>query len=334
MVARAKLALLLLVAGLLAACSSSPAPQPRGEAAASAPSGAPGAEVLGSHLALLLPEGAVAAPRPHDIMGAASASADETRIILEPGGGGENARFVVLFSELYALGTGDLRADAQKLASGRERARLLAGAKLPVAVLEPTESPKLDRPVFVLAAVFAHPDGTLQQAEFFVLPEMVGELPAYAERAITIAKSTTAGARRVAAKAGTVRLGPREVDLPPGFVVVTQRGPDFDVHRIRKLARVGSVGATLGVYLGDHPSLQHSQMDSGDAPPPPSTSEDGTLVGRRTSWLVWTTANGARVREAIVKLAGEHAVHAYAIAGDEAALAELAQIAATLREGR
>jgi hypothetical protein len=324
-------ALAFVFASLLA-CSSVPAPVPSGDGAGGAAPTGPGADILADHLRASLPEGAIVAPRRASIMAAPSAATDETRVMLEPQAG-ETAKYVMLVSELFLLGTGNVVADADRLAAKGERAEALAGARLPIAILRPDPAqPPTDGPLFVLAAIVQHPDGTLQQAEFFILPEMRAELSAYAERSLAIARTLTAGARRIEAKGGTERLsGGLVLDVAAGYLMTTQQGPDFEVHRIRKLTQVGSAPGTLGIYLGGHPSLQHAQIAREGGEPPPAATEKGTLAGKEVSWIQWSTPSGTKVREAIGALGEGRSVHAFALSPDDATLADLMRIVATLR---
>jgi hypothetical protein len=200
------------------------------------------------------------------------------------------------------------------------------------AVLEPSGVGRGDGPIFVLGALCTHPDSTVQQIEFFILPDMADEIDAYRERARKIAASMRPGKRRIEAPGGDARLGDQfSAKLPAGFLLSTQRGPDFDVHRIRKLTRIGEVSGLLGVYVGGHPALQHSQSNEGGAAPP-TKEVAGNLLGKETTWVAWNTPEGARVRETIVQLGDHLAVHTFAISGSEAIEQELMAIAGSLRQ--
>jgi hypothetical protein len=319
---------------ILAACGgtspAAPAATPRANAPAETGEAVP---LLAGHLTVRLPEGARVSARPHSIMSAEAADADETRIILEDGG--EIARFVLLATELYRTTTGEVVADAKVLAAEGERTGALQGAGgLRLATLEPSTPPPADRPVFVLGVVVAHPDGTLQELDFFILPEMIGDLASYTERARAIARTVASGARRLAAPGGDARLGADlVVALPRGYLVATQPGPDFEVHRIRKLTRIDAPASFLGIYVGGHPSLQHRQ--SADEGPLPSTQEEaGELAGRQTTWVSWSTPAGTRVKEAIAELGEHQFVHAYTFSANEIAEEELFGIARSLRTSR
>jgi hypothetical protein len=277
-----------------------------------------------------VPEQAEQSARPHSIMAAPAAVQDETRIILEPGA--EMARFVAFARELYASATADVLADAKHVAGADEHVeRYDLGNGLRAAAIAGGVETRPNKPLRVLNLVVAHPDGTLQEIVFLILPEMANQRDSYVTKARALAKTLRPGSTRIDAPGGESRLGSELlVTLPRGFIVSTQPGPDFDVHHIRKLAPLDRVAGTLGIYVGGHPSLQLNQRDE-DGPPPASSTEQGSLLGKEVAWVKWKGADGTRVREAIAKLGEHEAVHVYAFAPDEAAEREWASIAATLQ---
>lgn len=327
-----ELRLLALVASLSAAACASASPYPRlDDEPAPAPKAGASADVLTGHLVVDLPEGAVDAPRRVSIMAAPQSSTDETRIVLEGGGPEGMAKFVMMVTELYLLGSGDLRTDASKLAAKGEHVTEVRGARLPTFSLEPNAEPLPDRPLFVLGAVIAHPDGTLQEVEFFVLPDMAASKKEYADRARAVLKTFAAGKRRIDTAGGKTKLGKvLHVDVPPSFIVSTQQGPDFEVFRVRKLRRPGEPGATLGIYVGGHPSLQIEQLLKSGESSPASTSQDGTLLGQKVEWIQWRGADGLEIKEAIAKLDEHQSVHVFAMATTVEDLEGLARIVQSL----
>jgi hypothetical protein len=285
-------------------------------------------DLLDGHLTMPMPEGAVSSARQPSIMAAPVASRDETRVLLEPGSG-DLARFVMVVTELYTLGTGDIVSDATKLAAKDEHASALTGSAMTVAKLEPGPEPPGDHPIFLLSVIDAHPDGTLQETEFYILPEMKDERAAYAEKALAIAKTIKPGARTMDLAAHTAPVDSLEVDVPKGFVVASQPGEDFDVYWVRKVTRVGDKGATLGLYFGDHPSFQFHQADL----PAEPAGAPGTLLGTQTTWYSWTSDQGVRTREAMTKLSDGRFLHAFEFAGDDAGIAEVTKVVETVRPG-
>jgi hypothetical protein len=323
---------LLATALLSAACGPVVRiPRPEGEPVSPASSSGAAADVLSGHLTVDLPPGAIDAPRRASIMAAPQSSTDETRIVLEEGGPEGMAKFVMMVTELYLLGSGDLKADAGMLAAKSEKVTELRGARLPTYALEPSGEPLPDRPLFVLGGVVAHPDGTLQEVEFFILPEMASSRKDYADRARSVLSTFAPGKRKIETRGGKTALGRTLfVDMPPSFLLSTQPGPDFDVFRVRRLRRPGEPGATLGIYVGGHPSLQIDQLIKSGDDPPPAKTEEGTLLGRKTEWVQWRGADGLEIKEAIVSLDDHQSVHVFAMATTVEDLEGLVRIVQTL----
>lgn len=286
--------------------------------------------MLGDHLRVSLPAGAKVVARGHSIMAAEEPDETETRVVLEQGDREGVARFVLLVSELNLLSSGEVSKDAEKLLGKGEVAKAFDGAKLPTA--EIAVPPPSDGPIPVLASVIAHADGTLQQAVFYILPDLRKDQATYRARAVSIAKTFVVGARKSTAPGGPIAIANGlTIDVPPGYVSVLQRGPDFDVRRITKLRRPGEPPMSLGVYIGGHPSLQHTQAARESSTPLPKKSEPGTLLGQSTTWENWTTSEGSLVREAMAKLGGDF-IHVFAFAPDRASMTEAMAIAKTLRK--
>jgi hypothetical protein len=82
----------------------------------------------------------------------------------------------------------------------------------------------------------------------------------------------TAGVRELSVYSKTKSVF---VTVPPGYVVSAQRGPDFIVHHVHKVMAFGDAEASLGVYLGDHPTANDQGfLEQGM----------GTLFGKRVPW--------------------------------------------------
>lgn len=333
----AALALSSVLAAALASAACGPVtqiPRPEEEGVAPAASSGPPAEVLAGHLKVELPSGAIDAPRQASIMAAPQSSTDETRIVLEGGGPEGMAKFVMMVTELYLLGSGDLKADAAKLAARGEKAVELRGARLPTFVFEPSSfDPLPDRPLFILGGVVSHPDGTLQEVEFFILPEMAASRKEYADRARAVLSTFAPGKRKIETAGGKAALGKTLfVNMPPSFILSSQSGPDFDVFRVRRLRRPGEPGATLGIYVGGHPSLQIDQLIKSGDDTPSTKTEEGMLLGRKTEWVQWRGADGLEIKEAIVSLDDHQSVHVFAMATTLEDLEGLLRIVQTLSQ--
>jgi hypothetical protein len=176
--------------------------------------------------------------------------------------------------------------------------------------------------VLVLGLYVAGSDGTVQYLAFYVNPAFGKEGEGCAALARRIAETVKPGKRALNTGAGKrVLHEPGEmrivVDMPEGFALTSQRGPDFSVASLTMLRPMGSPGASLNAYVGRHPGYQHGQRDD----KPKVKEEEGTLLGTKVSWHVWTAKEDKseqHVVEAIVAVPGTDGLmlHVFSVAGD------------------
>ena len=281
--------------------------------------------LLDGHLSARLPASARVVEPMHSVMGAPDPSAERTEVFIEEMAGSDRPRFAMVVTELFLRSSGDAGADARQVAAKGERAEPLADASLPIQVLVADER---GEGTFLVAAVVTHPDGTLQEVEFHLDRRSAHRRAHFEALARELLATFEPGPRRLEAPGGDVELpGGLQVEVPEGFVTTHKVGPDFDVVRILELAVAGEAASTVGVYVGGHPSLQHSQADA----PSARTEQAGTLLDQSVQWSHWTTAHGTTVKEAIAPLGEHQFVHVYAFAPDAAAMAGLETVIGTLR---
>ena len=286
--------------------------------------------LLGDRVTVHLPDGMVIAPRQASFMAAENASADETRGILDHG----TARFVMMAHELYELGGHDLRAAvAADLARSGQRGTLeplaLPGSLVGCA-LTPASISTDQQANMVYAAWIADSDTAVQFIGFYTNPAGAAdphEAAGWSALGRAIVASLERGTRMLKIAAGERTLGSLVVRTPAGWTVSEQRGPDFVVHRLRKLVPFGAPGIGCSVYVGYHPSLQCTQQGAKVTP----TRSPGTIFGAPIEWLTWS-ARGRWTTETLVKHpTTDQAVHVFCSSLNEPDLGELRQIASTLR---
>ncbi|NMB76441.1 MAG: hypothetical protein GYA21_15090 [Myxococcales bacterium] len=296
-------------------------------------------ELLGGRLQVRMPEKARVEGRQHSIMAAPEALTEETRVVLDAG----NERLVLMAWELFATSGGDLaKAVAADVAKWGDMAQ---GAKVePLPVPKPLQDARLAIPgkhdlsreaILVLAAYVESADGTVQMLAFYVNPAGAKDLGGCTALAKSVAQTIGAGAKRLDLSAGKKRFagaGDKDflaLDVPAGFVATTQQGPDFSVYRLRRVSVLGEPGASIGIYLGGHPSYQHKQAR--DEKLEFSTAK-GKLLGQEVEWHTWSRGPAATT-EAILPHPGAKGLflHLFLSAAGEAALAPLRAIAETIK---
>ncbi|MBN1420439.1 MAG: hypothetical protein JXP34_16800 [Planctomycetes bacterium] len=294
--------------------------------------------LLEGRLSVRMPESAKVEPRGYELAAAPAPEEDETRIVVDAG----KERLVLMAYELYALAGGDLenaaRADVEgawgEKAATVELERLDVGPGLgAVAVIPPPPDGKGEANL-VLAVYVGSADGTVQYLAFYVNPAGAEDVVGVTALCRKVACSVVAGSRKLVRSAGPRRFsGLGEpgfvITVPEGFVTSTQRGPDFRVHRLRKLIPLGTPPLTCGFYLGGHPTYLYAQADE---PPEKVTSLTGRLLGKKVMWKTWTTSGRTTIEGIVPHPKGKWmAVHAFGSAGSQKEAEALRAIVETLQ---
>lgn len=317
---RARAALVLITA-LATACGASKAKL--------ATPGGPRMELLDGRLAFTPSATAELEPRPHDVMGAPTSAAEESRVILVPGE--PYAHFVLLANETFATMPTDPAAAKAAISAflgdGAIGEVTLADGATAIEYLPRPSSH--DGPRLVYAALVTMADRTVIELDYYVLPEDDSDRAAWVSQARALTATMTRGTRAIDRSARTVTFEGLALDAPADTSFTAQPGPDFAVYRLRTIGPLGSPATIVGVYLGGHPSYQHAQAEDGASA---VTTEAGTLLGTAVEWHRWTH-DGVEYREAIVARGEHNAIHAFRLAppGD-ARGAELDAALGTLRE--
>jgi hypothetical protein len=254
------------------------------------------AALLAGRISVRLPEGMRIEPRQPSIMGAPEAGEDESRAVLDANG----SRFVLMARELYASRGPDLRKAVEaavrndwgdragqcRLEPLSPAAPLRAVGLVPPPIQEPREAN------LVYAAYLSTPDGLVQVLTFRVDARGVKDAERWARLAREISASAAAGSRVPALKGGERHFSAEPgkdlvLALPDGMTVAVQRGPDFLVHRIRRVGILGERAGSCGIYVGAHPGTQRSQMEDEGPKITQLEKRKGKVLGQGVEWDVW-----------------------------------------------
>jgi len=231
-------------------------------------------------------------PVQHGIMAAPEADSEQTRVLIDAG----EQRMVLMVDELFARAATNFEGEAQKAAARFPMkvnfkkwplaAPLRAIAYFPVV---PTKNEEAN---FVMGVFVAGPDGSVLNLVWYVNPAAAAQFSTVATLAESMAGTIVSGTRALDSTSGVRELSANSktksvfVTVPEGYVVTAQRGPDFIVHHIHKVTVFGDEEATLGIYLGDHPSPNREGF---------SDQGMGNLFGKRVPWYQKVTdENGSR----------------------------------------
>lgn len=303
-------------------------------------------DLLAGRLRLKLPKGARIEARGHSLMAAPESAQHETRVVIDASSGSGSAlkreRMVVMSYELFATAGPDLLAAVHRdLGDEQPQPAVepigLTSPELRAVAVTPQTLDKTREAIPVLGVYVAQPDGTVQYVAFYINPPAAEDVPGATGLARRIAATLGPGPRRLALTAGSRALSDGlKLQVPAGYALTRQDGPDFSVHHVRKLVQLGQAAPRLGVYVGGHPSFQHRQVERDTAKPPDVKHIPGRLLERDIEWHRWTRGDNPPLlvtQEAILPLSegGRWLVaHVFFSAEQDADLTELEKIASSL----
>ncbi len=246
--------------------------------------------LLDGRLTARVPPGAQAQSVSPGIMAGELPHARQERVVVELERG---VRLTVFVTELFRLARPDMAATehafAQQIGTALKISDLGEGPVyekpegLAIVFLRPSEFAPVDDALFIGAALVRQKDGTLQSLAFFANAagaEMPTELR---EMATRVSESLVPGPRALQSGGRFGTAGwPFEVELPAGYTAYAQRGPDFDVYRLLRLAFIDETASELGIYVGAHPQKRSA--------PANAVSVNRPLLGRPVQWWFWTGA--------------------------------------------
>jgi hypothetical protein len=288
-------------------------------------------EVLGGRLTVRMPQGAKTKSRPHDIMGAPESEEHETRIVLDAG----PQRLVLMVEEQFALAGDDFENDVRQSlakANGQYKVSPLAlpAKRFKAVVITPVTDPDHSRnkdATFVEGMIVASDDHTIQSLDVYVNKAAEKDMGACKALAREILLSVVQGKKKLQCEAGQRRLSAFSKDLEisanvdKNTVATTQEGPDFLVHRLVVLGKLGADSDSVGIYVGNHPHAT-----------PGAKRGSGTVFGQKVDWHAsGTDKNGLETLCELPIPGEEHLLaHVWVHGTNDAQLAAMKRVAETL----
>jgi hypothetical protein len=258
-------------------------------------------------------------------------------------------RIMLLAEETFSIATKDFPKELEKMVATMSQGSdisfktipLIANQQLKLIQAIPSRFDATREAVLVRAAFVIQKDQTIQLVSVYANPEAARNPSDCVQIAEKILRSVTAGSRSLNTAAGTRRLYAYSnsktllITLPAGYVSTLQQGPDFLVHRIRKVQPFGADFAILGIYIGGHPAYHYARNDPSQTV---VTRVPGTLLGQKGEWFYSkpkspTGQDKSYRMEVIVpakRLDNTLFLHVFLTAGNEKELAEFQHIAETL----
>ncbi len=292
-------------------------------------------KLLDDRLTLRMPEGSKVEARGHGIMGAPQPNTRETRVVWTSG----DRKLVVMAYELFRTAGKDFEAQVRKeVGSWGLEADLAARdvEGLRVCTVTPRKVDAAREAVYVLSSFAARKDGTVQNVSFYFNPKAAEDLDGCRALARKAAETIRAGERALAREAGARVLldldGGKQcvVDLPEGFTVTFQKGPDFRVATVIKFVPLGDASPSFNAYFGHHPGYHHEREEG----KPEVEKSAGTMLGQAIEWRAWTMPDPKKLfKEAILAVPGADGLlaHVFLVAPDAASLQEVEVLAGKFR---
>jgi hypothetical protein len=245
-------------------------------------------DVLAGRFTLPFFQGSTSGPPSWDVMSSPRPPEEATRIWLMVGG---QPHVAMTFEERFATAGPSLEAAVGAFTRGDDDVRLVRiptrDPALRVVGLAPRScEPNDENAVVVLKAIVADAAGMITTVIVGVDASELGDCGACTDRMVEALGGLTTGRRTLDAPASERVLegtrGGWRVSVPAGWTLVSQPGPDFVWHRIRKPAVFPNPPAIVAIYDGDPP----------DSDVPPDASETSRaparVAGRNGEWTLWT----------------------------------------------
>jgi len=288
-------------------------------------------DVLGGRLTVRMPQGAKIEARPFDIMSAPESEEHETRVVFDAG----QERLVLMAHESFAFATDDFEKDVRDwVAKWKGKYRIeaiqLPTKRLKTVLVIPLFAPdhtRSDDATFVAGGFVESDDRTIQSLDVYVNAAAEKDLDGCKAVARQILLSAAQGNKKLNLAPGERRLSTISKDLeisvtvPKNMTATKQGGPDFLVHRLIAVGRLGADSGSIGIYVGNHPDF-----DAG------AKKGDGMMFGKKVEWHSFREGGGL---QALCELPtpGDLRLfaHVWVQAPDNARLGELRQVAETMK---
>jgi hypothetical protein len=288
-------------------------------------------QVLGGRLTVRMPEGAKIEARTPNIMSAPEAEEHETRVVFDAG----EERLVLMVHETFAFAREDTEKEVRDWVTKWNRKYRIEPIQLPtnrlraVAVI-PLNFPdhiRSDDATFVEGVFVESDDRTIQTLDLYVNAAAEKDPEGCKAVARQILLSVAPGAKKLQLAAGERRLFAFSkaleisVMVPANTVATKQVGPDFLVHRLIILGRLGADSGSMGIYIGDHPNLK-----------PGAKKGVGVMLGKKIEWQSLTEGQGVETLCELSIPGDPHPVaHVWVRAPNDSQLQALKQAAESMK---
>lgn len=250
--------------------------------------------ILGGHLRLTLPQGALLQRRGDFEPGAPLFDDARTNLLIPAG----DERLVIKSFEIFQQYRSDfeqegrayLRGYGDQLADMIIQPMGLPGG-LKVLAFQPKNIVINRVEIFLMGLLVAHPaDSSIQEIRFYCNRPAIAFAPDLVTIVRRISNSLRAGQGKLSPAGTNIDLvsGPRlQLTLDQPSFVTSQVGSDFSVDRLALPARLGAFRGKLGIYRGARPSFQHDAAENALD----HRVESAQILGAPHEWRYWSQAD-------------------------------------------
>ena len=240
-----------------------------------------------------MPQGAKIEARPFDIMSAPESEEHETRVVFDAG----QERLVLMVHESFAFAGDEFEKDVRDWVTKWKGKYRIEPVQLPTKGLKavsviPLNNPdhtRSDDATFVEGVFVESHDRTIQSLDVYVNAAAEKDLESCKAVARQILLSVAPGKKKLKLAAGERRLLPTQrtwrspITVPKNMVATKQVGPDFLVHRLIVLGRLGADSGSIGIYVGIVPDFD-----------PGHEKERRDVFGKKVEWHSFQHGGGCR----------------------------------------
>lgn len=249
-------------------------------------------ELLNGRLLVSMPAGSAIGAREHKVTEARKSSEEETRVVSVDG----LNKLVLVARELFAVAGPDYNAqvlEALRTQFASEQTAFKVERIGQHVIAGRASDPNAADDAILYATCFVrHRDDSIQRLGLYFNPKF-HENPENC-RSLTdrILASVRLGPRQLDLASGTRRLDARSdkfdlsVALPDGWLVTSQYGLDFVVHKLSEVAAFGTRGKTIGIYMGGRPGYQWHKLG---ATAKYRATRSSAFLGGEQEWVTYST---------------------------------------------
>jgi hypothetical protein len=219
--------------------------------------------LLNARLYIQCPAGSINVPRPHDVLSLPPNGDQETRITYET----EMGKLVIFAQEMNAFSTPHLLEEVTKLYTSEERPDYqfkwtTTADHNPAVLTTPLKRDSTMEAILINSMLVQTRDSTLVQVAAFINPKAYPNINAFLSLSEAILKSITEGPRQISFKARKETVAvlggicSLTFDCPYGFIILPEKGFDYNTYQVRKLEPLGNhAPGGIILYTGLQPHL-------------------------------------------------------------------------------